>query len=149
VGTAIGGSVGGSHGLVLTVGATTPVTIGSAKGGSIAGAFGVSGAAGTTIILNGTDLSGTGYPVATLGMLKVAPGVVLQFSDSSGALLPFYSGVVSANYVLTGHTNYTDGTPGTVVLPAAGDVRSGTTFGSGGGTTGTLNVNGQARVIGG
>jgi hypothetical protein len=142
-----GGGALGAHG--VSVSAAGIVTVETAKGGTVAGVYGVtSTSTASTIILDGTDLTGTGYPVATLGMLQVAAGVVLQFSDQSSNLLPFYSGVISANFVLAGHTNYAGGSPGLVVLPGVGDVRAGTPVGIPP-AAGTLNVAGQARVIGG
>jgi hypothetical protein len=42
------------------------------------------------VIVNGTDLTGVGYPTGNAGgVLKVAAGVPLQFSDAAGALKVF------------------------------------------------------------
>ena len=84
---ATGGGVTGSYG-VLASGGTTTIT--TAKGGTVTGALGAGGTSGT-LIINGTNLTGTGYPVGTHGAtVKVAAGVKLQFSNASAALTKYY-----------------------------------------------------------
>ena len=86
-----GGQVG-AHGVWCDDGA---VIVDLAKGGGVAGACGVvadgigSSDVGT-VKVNSVDLTGTGYPVGVgRGVLKMAPGVPLQFSDAAGALKTF------------------------------------------------------------
>jgi hypothetical protein len=148
---AVGGSAVGAHGVYALYGSSAgTVTVGVAKGGSVFGALGAAADVICTIILNGTDLTGVGYPAGTTsGYLKVAAGVLLQFSNSAGALLPFYSGVVSANYVLAGHDNYTGGSAGLVVLPGVSDVVSGVTFGTSSGLTGNVVLPSTSTVLSG
>jgi len=54
--------------------------------------------------------------------------------------------IVSADYVLTGHDNYVGGDAGNLTLPDAGDVSDEATFGTNGGTSGTLDL-GLYRLI--
>lgn len=98
---AVGGSVAPGVGNLGTA------TIGTAKGGSagVVGAYCYTG----TMTVNGTDLTGTGYPVGVAtGTLKVADGVKLRFSDADGVDKDFYG---------------EDG------QPAEADVRDGTSYG--------------------
>jgi hypothetical protein len=113
------------------------------------------------------DVSGLGNISVTGTVSLVSLGTAAAVVTPSGSWLTLngpsaafviQSGGVSSMGVVIGHTPDVSavlttgdvfGTAGTVVLPGAGDVRSGTTFGPGSGTTGTLNTAGQARVIGG
>jgi hypothetical protein len=128
---AIGGSVAGSNG-VNTGGGVTTIT--TAKGGSVVGALGVlvgvpgSGSGLNIVNLNGTDLTGVGYPVGVYaGILKVAAGVKLYYQNASATLTKFYD---------------------PTLLPATTDVRNNTSFG-GGDFVGSYQGSGYGRVIGG
>ena len=86
-----GGDGLGAHGVFCDAGSMTVTT---AKGGSVSGACGVVAANNMsdqgTVTVNAVDLTGTGYPVGcSSGVLKMAPGVPLQFSDADGALKVF------------------------------------------------------------
>jgi len=82
-----GGDISGAHGTVAYNG---PVRVTVAKGGSVIGACGAVASLAGTILLDGVDLTGTGYPASSdRGMIKVAAGVPLQFSDAAGALKVF------------------------------------------------------------
>ena len=55
--------------------------------------------------------------------------------------------IVAAQYVLTGHDNYTGGSAGTLTLPAVGDVQDGVVYGAAGtGSEGTFAVPAEADV---
>jgi hypothetical protein len=84
--------------------------VGTAKGGSSAGACGAFGFQGT-LIINGTDLTGTGYPVGVCeATLKVAAGVKLQFHNASAVLTKYYD---------------------PTLMPAVTDVKDGVSYGGG------------------
>ena len=107
----------GAHGVLITNG-TLVVT--SAKGGSNATAFGLSQTGGTAT-LNGTDLTGTAPPAGSSGgTFKIAAGVKLQYLNTSSALTKYYD---------------------PTLLPAVGNVRSGTAYG-GTDYTGTMPAGG-------
>jgi hypothetical protein len=90
IGTAVGGTVTGTYGVLVDNGST--VTVGTAKGGSNAQSFGAF-ARGGTLIVNATDISGTGCPAGReKGVLKFAPGCKLAYAKSSDASkLIFYA----------------------------------------------------------
>lgn len=108
IGRVTGSSGGRSHGLYVAY--CTYTAIGIAKGGSNETSIGVTGFGGTFVV-NGTDLTGAGPPVGTMGSLvRIAPGVKLQFHNTSGV-----------------PTEYYDGT----LLPDPANVRLGTPYGGG------------------
>jgi len=124
---ATGGSAAGAHGVSIS-GGTCTVT--KAKGGSVAGAYGI-GITGGTGVVNGVDLTGTGYPVAVNGgILKMAAGIPLQFSDAAGALKVFCP-VPTLNLVVLDTVLYTSaagsvyGTLASSIVDSAGAVSAG------------------------
>jgi hypothetical protein len=125
--SAVGGSAVGSHGVNMTGASTLTVTL--AKGGTVLGALGVAATLGM-VILNGTDLTGTGYPVGiTAAILEVKPGVKLAYDNTAPALVTFYD---------------------PTLLPAQADVLNGVHYG-GGDFMGSASGGGSntGRVIGG
>jgi collagen type VII alpha len=94
---ATGGSGSGAHGVSLTSAGTATVT--TAKGGSVQGALGLSvNGATATGNLNGTDLTGVGYPAGVVqGALKIAAGVKLQYQNASAALTKYYDPTLMPN----------------------------------------------------
>ena len=127
--TATGGS-NNSPGLYVINAGTFTVT--TAKGGTSIGAFGVLVGYGPTCIINGVDLTGTGYPVGTAGgTVKVAAGVPLRFSDAAGALKTFCPvpalGTVAKDVVLcSGGASYI----GTRTDADKADVKAGVKYGN-------------------
>ena len=123
-------TMAGAHGLGANSSFT--VTVGNAKGGGVFGANGVSSAS-ATIVLNGTDLTGVGYPVAVSGTasLKVAAGVPLQFSNAAGALKVFCPvpalGTVKQDTVV--YTSAAGSVYGTRVDADKADVKAGVKYG--------------------
>ena len=102
--SAVGGGNAGAAGLSNYAGIAT---VTSAMGGTVAGACGAIAFSGGTVIVNGTDLTGVGYPTGNAGgTLKVAAGVPLQFSNAAGALKVFCP-VPAANLVVLDTVLYT------------------------------------------
>ena len=134
---AYGGSVAGAHGAVVSSGSATLV-VGTAKGGSVMGASGVYADLGICTV-NGTDLTGTGYPVSVnRGSVKVAAAVTMQFSDAAGVLKKFYDPtsiatmLPAAGEVWENAGNF--GIPGSLITPtrvdaSVGNVRKGWNYG--------------------
>ena len=100
---AIGGGVASAHGNWMYGGTCTITT---AKGGSVAGASAVAIYSGT-LTINGTDMTGVGQIIGG-GTIKLSAGCKLAYQDAAGAAKTFY---------------------GADLMPAAGDVRTGTTYG--------------------
>jgi len=86
---ATGGSVSSAYG--VQVDSNGQVIVGTAKGGSVSGSVGAYTTGTGILTVNGTDLTGTAYPVGVSnGTLKVAAGVKLQFHNASEVLTKYY-----------------------------------------------------------
>jgi fibronectin-binding autotransporter adhesin len=136
IGTATGGSGPNAPGLQLVTGSAT---IGVAKGGSNATSPGASnqGMSGGILTVNGTDLTGTGYPAVTLGgPLRVASSVKLAFSNISGTLTKYYDPTLMPVTTDVRHAVSYGGTDflGSAYIPSAGSVLFGVNVDA---TTGT------------